>query len=157
MSTAAQPFCRHVSDYSALVQAVADRSEQLEVSRNELDRLSGLADGATAKIISPRPAKRFGIVSLGAILQSLGLILVVVEDPVARDKTLARRVPFDAANRRVGNTCRAGKDPESLPKSDIPPEPMRLALKSSRPAPVARAHLHVVQPRHKGARWGGAF
>jgi hypothetical protein len=81
----------------------------LQISRNELDRISGLADGHVAKIVSPQPAKKFGIISLGAILQSLGLILVIVEDPVARDRTLARRTPFDSANRRVGNKCRAGK------------------------------------------------
>jgi hypothetical protein len=76
------------------------------MSRLELDRISGLADGHVAKIIGARPAQKFGITSLGAILQTLGLILVVVEDPAARDKTLARRTPFDAGNRRVGNQNR---------------------------------------------------
>jgi hypothetical protein len=153
---AVQPFCRQVNDYSALVDAVRDRSEQMEMSRLELDRISGLADGHVAKIVSPHPTKKFGILSLGAVLQALGLVLVVIEDPVARDKTLARRTPFEAGNRRVGNTCRAGK-PESLPAPEIPPERETVAIKSSRPAPVGRSHLHVVQSRHKGARWGGAL
>jgi hypothetical protein len=158
MSTAAQPFCRQVNDYSGLVEAVRDRSEQMEISRNELDRISGLADGHVAKIVSPHPTKKFGILSLGAILQTLGLILVVVEDPAARDRTLARRTPFDAANRRVGNTCRASKEPQSLPVPNSATEPARVALKPIRPVPAAHAHLHVVQSRVKGAgRWGGAL
>jgi hypothetical protein len=79
-------------------------SEKLRIRnpRRWRDRISGLANGAVAKIIGPRPAKKLGITSLGAVLQTLGLILVVVEDPVARDKTLARRTPFNASNRRVG-------------------------------------------------------
>ena len=50
----------------------------------------------------------------------------------SEDKTLARRTPFDAGNRRVGNTCRAGKP--SLPAPEIPPEHETVAIKSSRPA-----------------------
>lgn len=88
---AVQPFCRQCNDYSGLGEAVRDRTEQMELSRLELDHIAGLTAGHTDKIISPRAKKRFGITSLGAILQTLGLILLVVEDPVARDKTLARR------------------------------------------------------------------
>jgi hypothetical protein len=47
--------------------------------------------------------------------------------------------------------------PALPPPADQSPEPARVALKPIRPAPPLRAHLHVVQPRHKGARWGGAF
>jgi hypothetical protein len=97
MSTAAQPFCRQVIDYSALVDAVRDRSEQMELSRLELDHIAGLTPGHSDKILRPRPEKRFGIMSLGAILQTLGLVLVIVEDPAARDKTLARRTPLNPA------------------------------------------------------------
>jgi hypothetical protein len=38
------------------------------------------------------------------------------------------------------------------------PQPAKVeALKPSRPASPLRAHLHVIQPRTKGARWGGAL
>jgi hypothetical protein len=93
--------------------------------------------------------------SLGAILQTLGLILVIVEDPVARDKTLARRTPFDASNRRVGNQNRlkslAANDRAASAQS-VPESP-----KPRAGAPVLRSHLRVVEPRIKGARWGGAL
>jgi hypothetical protein len=153
MSTAAQPFCRQVNDYSGLVNACRDRSEQMELSRLELDAQAGLCDGHSDKILRPRPEKKFGIMSLGAILQTLGLILVIVEDPVARDKTLARRTPFDAGNRRVGNQNRlkslAGSD-GAAPAQSVPEPP-----KPRSAAQITRSHLHVVQPRHKGARFGG--
>lgn len=125
------------------------------MSRLELDAQAGLCDGHSDKILRPRPEKKFGIMSFGAILQTLGLILVIVEDPAARDKTLARRVPFDASNRRVGNQNRLKSLTVSncaAPAQSVP-EPPRLRTD----APASRAHLHVVQPRHKGARWGGAF
>ncbi|MEY9384645.1 hypothetical protein ABIF93_002902 [Bradyrhizobium japonicum] len=108
--TAATPFARFVPDYDALVGALRERSEQMEIARLELDRLSGLADGYAGKVLSPTRIKSIGS-SLGPLLQTLGLILVVVEDPAARDKTLARRTPFDASNRRVGNHCNSKKSP----------------------------------------------
>jgi hypothetical protein len=84
-------------------------------------RIGGLTRGHTDKIISPHAKKRFGMTSLGAILQTLGLILVVVEDPAARDRTLARRTRFDANNRRLGNKNHLGKQPqiESLEPAQI--------------------------------------
>src|SRR4051812_29844338 len=106
MSTLAQPFCRQAREYGDLVAAVRERSEQMQMSRLELDHVAGLTPGHADKILRPRASKRFGIMSLGAVLQTLGLILVIVEDPAQRDKTLARRVPFDANNRRVGNQNR---------------------------------------------------
>ncbi|MCP3370776.1 hypothetical protein [Bradyrhizobium cajani] len=105
-------------DYAGLVQAVRDRLEQMEMSRSELDHVGGLTCGHTDKILRPVPEKRFGITSLGTILQTLGLIMIIVEDPAARDKTLARREPFSASNRRVGNKCHLGRKVWDLAPDD---------------------------------------
>jgi hypothetical protein len=153
MSTAAQPFCRQVNDYSGLVNACRDRSEQMELSRLELDAQSGLCDGHSDKILRPRAEKKFGIMSLGAILQTLGLILVIVEDPVARDRTLARRTPFDASNRRVGNQNRLKSLPgndgaAAAPSLPEPPKPRSAAQ-------MTRSHLRVIESRGKRTRFGG--
>ena len=98
----------------------------------------------------PRPEKRFQISSLGAILQTLGLVLIVVEDPAARDKTLARREPFKPSNRRVGNQNRLN----SQPSVDTAPEPIGQTpapapLQGSGPA--SRASLRVIQSKRGGA------
>lgn len=153
MSPTAQPFCRQVNDYSALVQAVRDRSEQMEMSRLELDHIAGLTPGHADKMLRPRASKRFGIMSLGAVLQTLGLILVIVEDPAARDRTLARRTPFEAHNRRVGNQNRL----KSLAATGgatpalSAPEPFNYRAE----AQEMRSHLRVIESRDKRTRFGG--
>jgi hypothetical protein len=124
----------------------------MEIARLELDRLTGLADGYAGKVLSPSRIKSIGT-SLGPLLEALGLILIAVENPAARDRTLALRTPFDASNRRVGNHSNSPRKPapevecEPIAKIAPPPQP--------RSEPVSRAHLRVIQPRRAGARWGG--
>jgi hypothetical protein len=150
MSTAAQPFCRHVNDYSALVEAVRDRTEQMEMSRMELDSVAGLTLGHSDKILRPRPEKKFGIMSLGVILDTLGLVMVLIEDPAKRDKTLARRTPFEAGNRRIGNKSYLGKQPQLEN-----PEPAQIEAPKPRKAePASRAHLRVIQSKSRGRQYG---
>jgi hypothetical protein len=157
--SAAAPFCRFVIDYSALVATLCERTEQLELSRLELDRIAGLPTGYAGKILSKEPVKTIGLHSLGPVLQSLGLVLCVLEDPAARDRTLARRTPFDASNRRVGNSCNPKKSASdcALPAPAVEsPQPAQIAPRSTEQ--ISRSHLRVVQPRVKGAgRWGGSL
>lgn len=151
---AAAPFCRQAVDYAGLVQAVRDRTEQMEMSRLELDHIAGLTPGHSDKILRPWPGKKFGIMSLGAVLQTLGLVLVIMEDPAARDKTLARRTPFCAHNRRVGNHCH----PKKLPAiADCGPTADEQPAAPPRES-IGHAHLRVIEQRVKGgARWGGTL
>src|SRR5258705_11828255 len=155
MSTAA-PFARFVNDYPGLVDTFRERTEQMQIARLELDRLVGLPDGYSGKLLSKNPRKNIGIASLGPLLSSLGLVLCVLEDPAARDRTLARRAPFDAANRRVGNHCNPKK---SASDCALPPQtPVQIEKpKPRRPEPAMHSHLHVVEQRHKGARFGGTI
>jgi hypothetical protein len=46
-----------------------------------LDEITGLPDRYTAKLFGPKQVRRIGMVSLGPLLQALGLRLVAVEDP----------------------------------------------------------------------------
>ncbi|MGY4358636.1 hypothetical protein ACVWZR_007760 [Bradyrhizobium sp. i1.3.1] len=146
------PFSRFIPDYDALVATLRERSEQMEIARLELDRLSGLASGYSGKVLAPTRIKFIGS-SLGPLLQTLGLILIAVEDPAARDTTLALRTPFDASNRRVGNHCNSPRKP--APEIDCEPVAQIASPPQPRSEPVSRAHLRVIQPRRAGARWGG--
>jgi hypothetical protein len=131
----------------------------LELSRLELDRIAGLPSGYAGKILSKEPVKTIGLHSLGPVLQSLGLVLCVLEDPAARDRTLARRTPVDASNQRCGNSCNSKKSGRALPPPAIEsPQPAKVeGLKPRRAEPASRAHLRVVEQRVKGvARWGGS-
>ena len=78
---AAVPFARFVIDYPALVATLCERTEQLELSRLELDRIAGLPSGYAGKVLSKQPVKTIGLNSLGPLLSSLGLVLAVLEDP----------------------------------------------------------------------------
>ncbi|WMT78747.1 hypothetical protein [Bradyrhizobium sp. Ash2021] len=120
----------------------------MEIARLELDRIAGLATGHAGKLLSRSPVKRMGMQSLGPILQTLGLIIMVVEDPAARDKTLARRTPVYAPNVRNGNTCNSKKQ---LPPPEAPTKE-KPALRLVSTEPPSRSHLRVIQPRRKGSK-----
>jgi len=92
------------------------------------------------------PVKRVGFHSLGPLLETLGLIIMIVEDPAARDRTLARRTVVDASNQRFGNKCHS-KPPlkiESIESRAKLPAP-----RTNEPPPVSRAHLRVVGSRRR--------
>src|SRR5258708_3404840 len=74
MSTAA-PFARFVNDYPSLVETLRERTEQMQIARLELDRLVGLPDGYSGKLLSKSPRKNIGIATLGPLLESLGLVI----------------------------------------------------------------------------------
>ena len=68
------------------------RVEELEVSRETIDHVSGLQSGYSSKILAPVPLKRVGSVTLGLLLSTLGLKLVVAEDREAL-AALRHRMP----------------------------------------------------------------
>jgi hypothetical protein len=82
-----------VADYDALVAALRARAEELDISRETTDAVSGLQPGYSGKLLSSQPIRAFGRVSLGPILQSLCVKLVVVEDQEMLAKLAPRLVP----------------------------------------------------------------
>jgi hypothetical protein len=59
------------------------RVEQLDCSRECLDRISGLTPGHSSKLLSPIPLKGIGSTTLPLLLGGTGVMLVPVEDPEA--------------------------------------------------------------------------
>jgi hypothetical protein len=80
-----------VRDYAELHEALRARVEQLSVSRQELDRLTGLQSGYCSKLLAPTRIKNVGAQSLGPLLCVLGLKLLVAEDPAALARFGPRR------------------------------------------------------------------
>jgi hypothetical protein len=78
-----------ISDYQGLIAVLRERAEQLDVSNETLDGVTGLASGYTGKIMGRKGHKPLGRLSLGLMLQALGLKLAVLEDP----EQLARMRP----------------------------------------------------------------
>lgn len=69
-----------VKEYDELMAALRARSDEIEMSRDGLDVIAGLPRGYVSKLLAPVPLKGIGRTSLGPLLQSLGLALIVVED-----------------------------------------------------------------------------
>jgi hypothetical protein len=145
----ATPFARVVYHYPAFIEAIRDRTVDLQISRLEIDRIAGLPTGFSGKALSLNPVKRIGLRSLGPLLEALGLIIMIVEDPAARDRTLARRAPVDVNNQRFGNKCNSKA---SLKIESIESRAKLAAPQRSEP-PVSRAHLRVVQSK-RGGKYG---
>jgi hypothetical protein len=82
-----------VKDWQGLHQALRLRAEQLNTSRSRLDDISGLASGYCSKLLSKRPSRQLGWISFGAILQTLGLKLLVIDDLAALAQVQSRLVP----------------------------------------------------------------
>jgi hypothetical protein len=122
------------------------RADELAISRLEIDRLAGLPAGYNAKLLGKgngeTKQKRMWPASLEAILGTLGLQIIIIEDHAATSKTLSRRVPVDQCNQRFDNKCNSSK---TVPK---------IAAPAAAPAVASRAHLRVVQGKRRGSKYG---
>jgi hypothetical protein len=92
------------SDYSGLVSALRERSAELGVTRENLDALSGVQSGYSAKLLSAVPMKSLGRVSLGPILQSLGCAILLIEDQDALRRVQHRFGAPERKPKRSGAT-----------------------------------------------------
>lgn len=75
----------------------------MNISRLELDRISGVANGYSAAVLSDTATKRIGANTIGPLLAALGVKLALIEDPDA----MARYTVH--AEQRVPNMAHAGR------------------------------------------------
>jgi hypothetical protein len=78
------------TDYQGLWLACRARLEELEMTRESLDALAGWPDRYAGKLFGGAQRKKLGIMSLGATVGATGTYLLLVEDPEATRKILAR-------------------------------------------------------------------
>lgn len=81
---------RLIDDYDGLIRTIATRRRALGLSQLAVDQIAGLADGYTGKVEAN--VRRLGMMSLGLILQALGLKLAPVPGEPPRI-VRARRKP----------------------------------------------------------------
>lgn len=143
-------FTRMVSDYSELVHALRDRANEMQISRLDLDDISGLQSGYSSKLLSLNPGKIFGPISMGPVLEVLGLRVVLVEDTGLTRATELRRTPVDRANQRFGNRNNSKPPLKIESRVEIP----RIAAPPRNEPPAMRSHLRVIQDRRRGSKWG---
>lgn len=66
--------------YDELILGLRKRADDLKISRETIDAIGGLQSGYAGKLLAPVPIRTLSRVSLGAMLGSLGLKIVLVED-----------------------------------------------------------------------------
>src|SRR5262245_39664518 len=95
-----------ISDYPQLVAALRLRCEQLDIANSTIDEVAGLPSGYAGKVLTgnPRPRRVFGMISLGLVLDTLCLRLVLVEDEAAMERLRPRLVKKShaGAKRQLG-------------------------------------------------------
>ena len=69
-----------IRNYSDLLQALRDRRDELQVTHEIIDAVTGLAQGHTGKLLAVPPFKRLGRLSLEYLLGGLALKLTLSED-----------------------------------------------------------------------------
>jgi hypothetical protein len=72
--------CRSFED---LHRALRARAEALQIARDRLDEIAGIASGYSAKLLSDPAAKNLGPISAFPMIGALGLAVALVEDPSA--------------------------------------------------------------------------
>jgi len=92
------PVGRLIGTYHEFVDVCRDRADEMEISREEIDKIAGLADGHTAYLLARKFIKTFTPASLPLILDTLGLRLRVEEDPELTARTLKRRTQRDLSH-----------------------------------------------------------
>jgi hypothetical protein len=148
-------FMRLCSDYIDVINALRDRTDELQISREAIDSIAGLSDGYAAKLLSESPSKVLGPISMGPTLQTLGLRLMLVEDTAATARTIERRTPVVATHRRLGNKSnpRKIKTPALIPGASNEAEKINTTVdhpapqRNDPPPVVTHSHLRVVSRR----------
>lgn len=84
-----------IRTYEEFHAALRARADELGVSRETIDELGCLTDGHASKLLAPNPIKIIGRVSFGPMLQALGLMLLIVEDPEALARTIRKGAKRD--------------------------------------------------------------
>lgn len=91
-----------VREYGELIDALRARAEELNISRETLDAITGLQAGYCSKLLAPVPIRNLGPVSLGPVIQALGLAIRIIEDPEAEARFSAQRAERARESLSVG-------------------------------------------------------
>jgi len=65
-------FVRVCSDYSDVIRALHDRTDELLISREAIDTIAGLSDGYSSKLLSATPSKVLGPMSMDQLWRPWG-------------------------------------------------------------------------------------
>ena len=86
-----------ITSYEDLHRAMRQRANELGLSRESIDAIAGLQPGYASKLLSPRPIRKLGALSMPLILPALGIKLIAVVD---EQKTAALQSRITTSTRR---------------------------------------------------------
>lgn len=84
--------------YDDLHLALRERYQEMRITNEAIDDISGCQTGYSAKVLGPNPTKRLGPISW-SLLEVLGVKLLVVDDPETRTAMQSRYEPKSGALR----------------------------------------------------------
>ena len=129
-----------------LLDTIRARRDEVGISLETMDHVAGFVSGYSAKLLAPVAIKNLGWMSFGAALGSLGIALVAVLDEEQIKRVSPRWV------RRERTIQKTGKHHPQPGNKSCKPSLNLTAPQSNEPAPASRAHLRVVQARHRKQR-----
>lgn len=95
------PDVQMIRSMEELLAALRARRDELQITHERLDDVAGWPSGYAGKLLAPEPIKNLGWMSLGLALDSLGIALVVVENPeqirLVKGRWVRRERPQNAA------------------------------------------------------------
>jgi hypothetical protein len=86
------PATTVIRNYDDLLLCLRQRANDLQISRETIDHISGLPSGLSAKIMSLNKLRRIGVETLGPLLDVLALRLVAIPDDEAFARNRSRYV-----------------------------------------------------------------
>jgi hypothetical protein len=89
-----------ISSYEDLHRIMRARASELRLSRQSIDAVAGLTPGYASILLSPRPIKKLGSLSMALILPALGMKLIAIVD---EQKTAALQARITTSTRREGS------------------------------------------------------
>lgn len=82
----------------ALHQILRERADQINISREQIDRHAYFPGGYASKLLAPRPLKRLSIESVCKLAPALGLDLALVENPAYMVRITSRSPVRDSSH-----------------------------------------------------------
>src|SRR6516165_5367072 len=80
------------ADYPGMLDTLRARVDELAINGERFDEYAGLPRGYLSKLIGVRPTRRIAMISMGPVLDGLGLRGQFVEDPRGTQR-LRNRLP----------------------------------------------------------------
>lgn len=97
-----------VRSWDELHAALRARSDEIGWKRSTLDQLAHVGDGHFSKLLAPTPLKNMGPKSFGAVLTTLGVAIIVIEDEAMLERMRRRAAKHQIDLRRDKKKAASG-------------------------------------------------